>query len=325
MRRAKSYYLATMRESGSQIYDVIIIGGGPAGMASAVWCEELGLNALMIEKEAELGGQLLITYNSIRNYPGIDTANGRGMRDLFLKQIRERNLEPQFNCEVAGADLAAKRIKLSTGKVLSAKALIIATGVRRRKLNVQGEDKFQDRGIVRSGARDAPNIKGKRVCVVGGGDAAFENALILSKYAEKVTLIHRSDVFRARREFVERVRQNGRIRIESGLVVTELIGDETLESIRLLSPATGRSFIFPADALLLRLGVEPNTSLFAGQIDLNAKGYIKIDSTCQTSAKNVYAVGDIANPLAATIAGAVGMGATAAKVIAQTLSDQELQ
>ncbi len=299
-------------------YQVIIIGGGAAGLSAGLWCAELGLEALLLESAGELGGQLLWTFNAIKNHLGIEAKDGQELQKIFLKQIESRQFEIKTNCQIEEIDVRNRRIKLSNNNYLSADALIIATGIRRRKLGLENEENFNGRGVITSGKRDAEKAAGKKVCVVGGGDAALENALILSEFAENVTLIHRRKDFRARPEFIEKVRQNKKIKILTETTVINLSGTENLEALELKT--AGEEFLCPTDFLLLRLGVEPNTELLQGQISLDKNGYCRINAHCETDVRNVYAIGDVANPLAPTVSSAVGMGASVAKIILQNLN-----
>lgn len=300
-------------------FDAIIVGGGAAGISAALWCAELGLHALLLEAQAELGGQLLRIYNPVKNHLGAEARDGRELRDRFVRQSQNWNFAVRCDAEIAEIDAQAKRIILQSGERLAARALIIATGVRRRKLGVAGETRFKGRGILASGAGERDSVAGKRVAIVGGGDAAVENALILAEKAAAVALVHRGKKFRARAEFLEKIRVNPKIKIYTETVVAKITGGERLESVGLKNEATGESLLLPTDALLIRIGVEPNTELVRGQVETDEAGYLKIDSRCETSAANVFAVGDAANPLAPTVSSAVGMGATAAKVIYERL------
>ncbi|HEY0429666.1 MAG TPA: FAD-dependent oxidoreductase [Pyrinomonadaceae bacterium] len=296
-------------------FDVIIIGGGAAGLSAALWCDELGLSALLLEAGAEFGGQLLRTYNEIRNHLGTKAANGRELRDRFLEQTEKRRFEFRLNAKVAEIDLKKKSVGLENGEVFFAGALIIASGVSRRKLNVEGEETFENRGVIESGKRDARLAEGRSALVVGGGDAAFENALILSETASLVTLLYRGKHFRARREFVEKAEKHPKIKILTETIVREISGREKVEAVKLENLQTGEIYDYPVEAVLIRIGVEPNTKFLSGKLDLDVNGYIKISQTCETSAVGVFAVGDVANPLAPTVSSAVGMGATAVKTI----------
>ena len=285
-----------------------------------MWCDELGFSALLLEASNEIGGQLLWTYNPIENHLGIKTKNGREMRDVFLIQIENRKFDLQLNAKISDIDLDNKKVFFDDGKMVSAKSVIIATGIRRRKLGIEGEEKFQNKGILHSGKRDKDSVKNKKVVIVGGGDAAIENALILSETASEVTVIHRRKDFRAREEFLQKARSNGKISFITQTILTKFSGDERLEEIEIQNMQAGKTSIIPTDAVLLRIGVSPNTEIFRQKILLDKKGYVEINAECQTSISGVYAVGDVANPTSPTVSSAVGMGATAVKAIIAWLS-----
>lgn len=303
-------------------FDVIVCGGGAAGLSAALWCDDLKLRALLVEANQELGGQLLWTYNRIANHLGVEATDGRELRDVFLRQIEKRDFQLKCGGEISAIDFADKTVTLADGERFDADFLVVATGIRRRKLNVSGEERFANRGIIESGKREQKAVENKRAAIVGGGDAAFENALILAETAHRVFLIHRGDVFRARRDFVERVSSNPKIEILTETVVCSIAGGERIESLELESLRTKERFRLPTEALLIRIGVEPNSEIVRGKIDLDENGYVKIDAACETGIKDVFAVGDIANPLAPTVSGAVGMGATAVKAIKQKIENR---
>jgi thioredoxin reductase (NADPH) len=305
------------------IFDVIIIGGGAAGISTAIWSAELGLSALLLEGSGELGGQLLRVYNPIKNHLGIETENGRELRDIFVKQSENYDFIVHLQAEVSRIDFETKTVSLKSGEEFSAKAIVAATGVRRRKLNVEGEESFRNKGILESGKREQLSAKDKNVIVVGGGDAAFENALILAETARKVTLVYRGKDFRAREEFVEKVQNNPKIEILIETNVTKISGSNQIETIEVKNSTTKETKILPAEAVLVRIGVEPNTEIFRGQLNSDENGYIKIDSRCETSVERVFAVGDAANPISPTVSTAVGNGATAAKAIAESMTNDE--
>lgn len=303
-------------------FDVIIIGGGAAGISAALWCGELGLNSLLLELNTELGGQLLRVYNRIENHLGARAENGREMRDIFLRQIKTRRFAVRLQAEVAEADLEKKTIRLANGEVFPAKFIVIAAGVKRRKLSVEGEEEFKNKGLIESGRRDPDLVRDKAVAVVGGGDAAFENALILAETAKEVFLLHRGKDFRARSEFVEKVLANPKIKVLTETIITKFAGDRRIEVIELKNLKTNEKKILSIQAVLIRAGVAPDTKIFRGKIDLDEKGYIKIDSSCETSVRGVFAAGDVANRIAPTVSSAVGMGATAAKAIFAQLNNE---
>ena len=296
-------------------FDVIIIGGGAAGLSAALWCDELALSALLVEEREEFGGQLLRTYNQIKNHLGIEAKNGRELLDIFVRQTENRRFERRLKTKVSAVDPEKKLVTLAGGESFSAPAIVIATGVKRRKLNVAGEEIFQNKGIIESGARDGDRSKDRSALVVGGGDAAFENALILAETARQVTLACRAKDFRARLEFVEQVRNHPKIKILTEPGVQAITGGEKVEAVRLENLDTGEIFDLPFEIVLVRIGVAPNTEFLRGKLDLDEAGYIKIDHRCETSRPGIFAAGDVANPLSPTVSSAVGMGATAVKSI----------
>lgn len=309
-----------MKKVEKNRFDVVIIGGGPGGLSAALWCDELGLSAVILEKEKELGGQLLWTHNAIENHLGTTAENGREMRDIFLKQIEKRNFVKYLQAEVKEANLKEKRVILQNGEEFFGEFVIIATGVSRRKLNVKGEDFFRGKGIIESGKKNAKKVKNKKVLIVGGGDAALENALILSEKAERVYLAHRRNEFRGRKEFIEKVQKNEKVEILLQTELIEINGKETIESVVIKNKKNEKTREIKLEFVLPRIGVEPNTKLFQTRLKLDKNGYIKVDSHCKTSIERVYAVGDVANQLAPTISSAVGMGATAAKELFSNLN-----
>jgi thioredoxin reductase (NADPH) len=197
---------------------------------------------------------------------------------------------------------------------------MIATGVRRRSLGIPGESEFVGKGIMESGKRDRDLFIGKDVCVVGGGDAAAENALLLSDGCATVTLVHRGKRLRARREMVEQLQTNHCITVFTESVVTRIMGNEEVEAVEVQRKDGLKPFQIAVKGVLIRIGVEPNTELFRDQLQLDEQRYIVTDSRQETNVPMVFAVGDVSNPLAPTISSAVGAGATAAKIIAARLN-----
>ncbi|HZT58654.1 MAG TPA: FAD-dependent oxidoreductase [Pyrinomonadaceae bacterium] len=304
------------------MHDVIIIGAGAAGLSAALWCDELGLDTLVIEREQEVGGQLLRVYNPIRNHLGVETSGGRELRDRFAAQVEEREFDLWTEAEIESVDLRAKRVRLRSGEELQSLALVIATGVRRRKLGVPGEEEFAGRGVLESGTRDRDTVAGEDVLVVGGGDAAAENALTLAEVCPTVTLVHRGKKLSAREEFAERVRDDHRITVFTEATLQSILGSERVEAAEVLRAGAFKPFRVAVRGVLIRVGVEPNSELFRDQLHADERGYVVTSGEQETSVEMVFAVGDISNPLAPTVSGAVGAGATAAKVIASRLNSK---
>ena len=302
------------------MHDVIIIGAGPAGLSAAFWCDELALDTLVLEQDEKIGGQLSKIYNPIEDYLGLRVGNGADLLERFATGIDAADFDLWTNVAIENVDLKAKRVKLASGEELQAISLIIATGVRRRKLGIPGEDEFVGSGIMESGARDAALFAGKDVCIIGGGDAAAENALLLAEVCPTVTLVHRGKTLRARRDFTERLQTSHCITVFKEATVRRILGSDGVEAVEILREGAIKPFQMAVGGVLIRIGVEPNTELFDGQLQLDAQGYIIVNGAQQTSVENVFAIGDVSNPLAPTISGATGAGATAAKVIAARLN-----
>ena len=300
------------------MHDVLIIGAGPAGLSAARWCDELGLDTLVLEQSEEVGGQLLSIHNPIEDYLGIHTDDGRELRDRFVEQTKDCDFDLWTNVEIASVDLRAKRLVLRSGEELKSIAIIIATGLRRRKLGIPGEDEFIGRGMIQSSG-DRQAFAGKDVCVVGGGDAAAENALLFAELCPTVTLVHRGKKLRARREFTEKLHTNHCITVFPESVVHRIIGHERVEAVEIERAGAIKPFQMAVQGVIVRIGFEPNTDLFRDQLEMDDRRYVLINGAQETTLENVFAVGDVANPLSPTISGAVGGGATAAKVIASRL------
>jgi thioredoxin reductase (NADPH) len=301
------------------MHDVLIIGAGPAGLAAALWCDELGLDTLLLEQAETVGGQLLSIYNPIENYPGVSARNGRGFLELLAPKLEAADYDLWTNTTIESVDLKTKRVQLQSGEQLQSISIIIATGVRRRQLSIPGETEFAGRGILESATRDREELAGKDVCIVGGGDAAAENALLLADICPTVTVVHRGRTLKARREFTEQMVGHHSITIFPESVVTRVLGNTEVEAVEILRKDALKPFQMAVQGVLVRIGVEPNTELFREQIELNEHGYVVINGEQETNLANVFAVGDVSNPLAPTISGATGAGATAAKVIASRL------
>ncbi|MBA2647678.1 MAG: NAD(P)/FAD-dependent oxidoreductase [Pyrinomonadaceae bacterium] len=303
------------------MHDVIIIGAGPAGLSAAQWCDELGLDTLVLEQEAEVGGQLLWIYNRIANHLGVvEAQDGREMRDVFAAQIEAAEFDVWTGVEIDGVDLGAKRVTLRSGEEVRAISIVVATGVRRRQLGVPGEAELAGRGVVESASRDRDFLAGKDVCVIGGGDAAVENALMLAEVCPTVTLVHRGKKLRARTEFVEKLRGTHCITVFTESVLKRIIGGERVEAVEIERRGAIKPFQMAVGGVLVRIGVEPNTEIFKDQIAFDEAGYVTVSSVYETNLGNVFAIGDVSNPLAPTISGAVGAGATVAKIIAARLN-----
>ncbi|HET6976870.1 MAG TPA: FAD-dependent oxidoreductase [Pyrinomonadaceae bacterium] len=303
------------------MHDVIIIGAGPAGLSTAFWCDELGLDTLVLEQAGEIGGQLHRVYNPIGNYLGLKASNGKELLDRFAADVEAAEFDLWTQTSIKSADLKARRVSLASGEELQSIAIVIASGVRPRQLGVPGENEFIGKGMIESAARDRQDFAGKDVCVVGGGDAAVENALLLAEVCPTVTLVHRGKKLRARQEFIDKLRAVHCITVFTESVLTRIIGeDDTVVAVEIQRKQGLKPFQLAVRGVLIRIGVEPNTEVFKDQLEADEKGFLVVNSMQETKLPMVFAVGDVSNPLAPTISGATGAGATAAKVIASRLN-----
>ena len=301
------------------MHDVIIIGAGPAGLSAALWCDELGLDCLVLEQNEQTGGQLHSIYSPVENYPGVCANNGQQFLERFSERVVAADFDLWTNVEIENVDLKAKRVSLGSGEELQSISIVIATGVRRRQLGIPGESEFVGHGIIESAGRDRNDFAGKDVCVIGGGDAAVENALLLAEVCPTVTLVNRSKLLRARPTFVQQLQGQHCITVFPESVVTSILGNADVEAVEIRRKDTLKPFQMAVQGVVIRIGVAPNTDHFRGQIQLDNGGYAVVNSQQETNVANVFAIGDVSNPMAPTISGAAGAGATAAKVIASRL------
>lgn len=291
-------------------------------MSCAMWCADLGITAVVVEPASQLGGQLHRIYNPITNHLGASCSDGDELFVKFLSQVEERDFCLSLGVGIESVDVKDKAVTLFDGRRFVGRFLVVATGVSRRKLGIPGEDEFIGRGILDSGMKARDSVRGKRVLVVGGGDAAVENSLILAKGGAHVTLAHRRWDFSSQGHFLEEASGNPGIDIITGATLEEIRGGASVESVVLKKMDSGASEEFSTDLVLIRIGVEPNTTLMRHTIELDGQGYILTGALQATSEAGVYAIGDVCSPLSPTISSAVGQGALVAKVISRNPLDR---
>jgi thioredoxin reductase (NADPH) len=251
-------------------------------------------------------------FHRVSDYPGLVTQNGRELRDHFAGQLADLKQAWRVGVKIEMIDLKSRRLSYG-GESLESNAIIIATGARKRKLGVPGEDEFETRGISYSATRDHSQYAGKKVCVIGGGDSAIENSLILARVCPEVTIIHRSDKFRARAEWLKEVRENPKISLIAYAAVKAFQGDDRLKHLVIEDLRTGKERTIETEGAFVKVGIAPNTEPFRNQLELDEEGYIKVDRRQRTSQPLVYAAGDVCRPVCLSVATAVGHGAIAAK------------
>lgn len=293
------------------IHEVIIIGSGPAGLSAAIYASRAGLSPLLLTGMA-IGGQAATT-DSIENYPGFpEGITGSELTHLMQEQAKRFGAQVVFD-EVTAVDLSAHPFKVKTyGKEYAAEALIVATGVSPRRLGVPGEENFIGRGVSFCATCDGPFYRDKGLVVVGGGNSALEEALFLTRFASKVHIVHRRDRLRADRILQERAERSEKIEFVWNSVVIEILGHAKVTGVRLKDVKTGEGSVLDADGVFVYIGSVPNTQLFAGQLELDERGYIITDERQRTSVKGVFAAGDVQERVLQQVATAVGSGAKAA-------------
>lgn len=288
----------------------LILGAGPAGLSAALYAARAELQPLVLSG-MQLGGQAALTY-TIENYPGFpDGVGGAELGELFQKQAERFGARVEFDT-AHRVDLSQRpfRIEADGGEYL-ADTLIIATGASPNLLNVSGESELTGKGVSYCATCDGWFFKDKEVVVVGGGDSALEEALFLTRFATTVTIIHRRDTLRAGAILQKRAFDNPKIKFKWNSVVTEVIGKDKVEAVRLKDVNTGEESTFQTDGLFIFIGHTPNTQMFAGQLEMDG-GYIKVDERMRTSVPGVYAAGEAADSHFKQVIVSAGMGAAAA-------------
>jgi thioredoxin reductase (NADPH) len=300
-----------MNRENTKSYEVIIIGGGPAGLTSALYASRARLSTLMIENGL-FGGQMTTT-ELIENYPGFPQGvTGDELSRLMEEQAKRFGAET-VNQEIVEVKLEGdlKYIRTHESSYLC-KALVICTGTEYRKLGVTGENEFAGKGISYCATCDGAFFKDSQIFVVGGGDSALTEALFLTKFVKELTIIHRRDELRATKIYQERAFANPKIKFLWNSVIQEIKGDQVVRSVMIKNVKTGEIKEFSTDGIFLFVGLIPRTQFLKGLIHMNEEGYIITDENCETSIKGIFAAGDCRKKLLRQIATAVGEGATAA-------------
>jgi len=292
-------------------YELVIIGGGPAGLTAGLYAARAGLNAVLIEKIVP-GGQVIVT-DWIENYPGFpEGLSGPDLVQKITEQVKRFDLNIESN-EVVSVDLSepSKKITLND-RTITTHTIIIATGAFPKKLGVPGEDTFYGKGISSCATCDGPFFKDLIVAAVGGGDTAVQESLFLTKFAKKVYLIHRRDRLRAAAILQKRALSNEKIEIIWDSVLTDISGLTNVENITVQNVKTGGKIRLSVDGCFIWVGTIPNTKFLADSVKLDEYGFIVADLNMETSVPGVFAVGDVRNTPLRQIATAVGDGAIAA-------------
>ena len=303
----------------SEILDTIIIGGGPAGYTAALYCARAGLSTMVIEKFSA-GGQMTQTMQ-IDNYPGFDEGVDGFTLGFKMQAGAERFGAKTLQAEVLSVDLSGKTktVETSAGTYFS-KTVVIATGAEHKHLGLANEEKLIGKGVGYCAACDGMLYRGKTVAVIGGGNSAAADALLLSKVCEKVFLVHRRDTLRAEKFYHEPLMQTENVEFVWNSKVTEFLFDEKIKGIKVENVLNGEEKEILIDGVFISIGRSPETKLFQDRIALDDNGYVIADETTRTNIPGVFAVGDVRTKPVRQIATAVADGATVSHFIEEYLT-----
>lgn len=304
-------------------FDIVIIGGGPAGLTAGIYTGRAQLKTVILEKGLP-GGQIALT-EEVENYPGFAEAiSGPELSERMVKQVEKFGAQIRME-EVQGVE------RLEHGFLVKgydqdylAKAVIIATGATPRRLGVPGEDEFYGRGVSTCATCDGFFYRGKEVVVIGGGDAAVEEGLFLTKFARKVTVIHRRDGLRANKVAQERAFANPKMHWVWNTVVDEVLGEGgAVSGVKLRNLISGETSAMATDGVFIYIGHLPNTGYLAGALELRPDGYVKVRDEIYTNVEGIFAAGDVADDIYRQLGTSVGAGTRAAMSAERWLAERE--
>jgi thioredoxin reductase (NADPH) len=301
---------------GSEVYDVVIVGGGPGGLTAGIYAMRAGLKTILVEKGVA-GGQVAMS-DSVENYPGFEQISGYELSQKFLQHAQSYGME-LIQEEVLAVEpgLEIHSVKLSNGDLLETHTVILAAGGSPQKLNIPGEDEYYGKGVSYCGVCDGFFFKGKTVVVVGGGDTATEEALYLAKLAKQVYLVHRRDALRASMILQQRVKEECKIEILWNSIVTEIkANDEGVNAVDLQDTQTEEKRELATDGVFIFIGFIPNNQLVPAGTKMNADGFVVTNEKCETNMSGIYVIGDLREKYAKQIVVAAADGCTAALVAA---------
>jgi thioredoxin reductase (NADPH) len=301
----------SMGSGESKVYDVIVVGGGPAGLTAGLYTSRARLSTLLIQ-DGLFGGQITTT-EMVENYPGFPQGvTGDELGRFMEEQAKRFGVETVVD-EALGVRFEAdlKYVKTNESEY-TCKSLIVCTGAEYRKLGVRGEKEFTGKGVSYCATCDGAFFKDSAIVVVGGGDSALTEALFLTKFVKELTIIHRRDALRATKIYQERALAHPKIKFLWDSIVEEIKGDEVIQSVIVKNLKTGEKKELKTEGVFLFVGLEPKTKFLKGLVDMDEDGSILTNENCETSMKGVFAAGDCRKKLLRQISTAVGDGATAA-------------
>jgi thioredoxin reductase (NADPH) len=302
-------------------FDAIVIGAGPAGLTAGIYLSRARLNTLIVD-EGTIGGQMVLTHE-IANYPGVESISGYQLANIMKEQAKSFGCEIKGNTSVRNIDLSGevKNLTLSDGSLFTSDVMILTPGGRSRTLGVEGESRFKGKGISYCATCDGDFFTNKEIVVVGGGNSALEEAVSLTKYASKVTIVHQFDHFQAFEHAIMEARNNPKISFILGSTITTFHGDEKLASVDIKNLQTGEIQNFRTDGTFIFIGYLPNTEFLKGKVEMNKWGEIIVKGDMSTNVEGVYAAGDSTAKRFRQVTTAVGDGTVAALAASNFLNE----
>ncbi|MBN1157940.1 MAG: FAD-dependent oxidoreductase [Bacteroidales bacterium] len=302
-------------------YDTIVMGAGPAGLTAGIYLSRARLKTLILGN-GTVGGQMVLTHE-IANYPGVEAVSGYQLANIMKKQAKSFGCDIRGNTTLSNLEFAdkVKSITLANGGTYTSDALILSPGGRSRTLNVPGEDRYKGRGISYCATCDGDFFTGKEIMVVGGGNSALEEAVSLTRYARKVTIIHQFDQFQAYRHAIVEARINPRIKFIMESTIVEFYGNDNLEGVLVKNLKTGNVERHNTDGTFIFIGYVPNTEFLTGLVEMNEKGEILVSPQMETNVTGVFAAGDSIAKKYRQVTTAVSDGTIAALAAAEYINN----
>lgn len=295
----------------AQEYDIVIIGAGPAGLTAGLYAARARRKTIVLERNVT-GGQIALT-SAVENYPGFpDGVNGFDLAQAMQQQAEKYGMDMGYADVTSVEPQDGRHLVKTSEEEYLAKALIITGGADYDRLNVPGEERLTGRGVSYCATCDAAFFKDQEVAVVGGGDAAMDEGLFVTRYASKVSVIHRRDQLRASKILQERAFADPKMEFVWNTVVTEVLGEEAVTGLRLRSVVTGEESTLPVAAIFIFIGLHPNSDYLKGQLPMDEGGHIYVSDWMETEAPGIFAAGDIRVNSSRQVVSAAGDGATAA-------------
>ena len=294
----------------SELYDLMILGAGPAGISAAIYAARAGLHTLWLDKQFAPGGQIINTYE-VDNYPGIPGINGMELGEVMADHAKKLGISPVRENVLSIEDYGAEKILQTKKHEYRGKTLLLACGASHRKLNIPGEEELSGMGVSYCATCDGAFFRGKQVAVVGGGDVAVEDAIFLARSCEKVYLIHRRGELRAARSLQEALFKLPNVEVIWDTIVEKINGEEQVEQLELAHVSSGEKSELKVQGVFVAVGILPNSEAFGGLVEMDEKGYIKAGEEGETNIPGVYVAGDVRTKKLRQIITAAADGANA--------------